>query len=139
MSEHDPEESARYEGERRSGLTPFVERDATRSGASREELRERIRALIRERNYLREVRDVQLAEHTARLAEMREHADEIQRELDAVKMDRETKSERIETLEAQVTAQREQALHFLELLTDQRRRTAEALSELAALRAPTSH
>jgi hypothetical protein len=61
------------------GLTRFLVENPSSVGVSREALSEAVHALLRERDYLRQVRDLQLAEHESALAGHRRHAEEIER------------------------------------------------------------
>tara|TARA_R110002096_G_scaffold99189_3_gene219963 strand:+ start:30842 stop:31285 length:444 start_codon:yes stop_codon:yes gene_type:complete len=95
---------------------------------------EAVHALIRERNYLREVRNVQLAEHESDLAQQRDHTEEIRLELDAVRSDRDLSQERSEFLEGQVAIHHARVVELLHDLAAQRRKAAALLEEIAAHR-----
>lgn len=72
------------------GLTPFVVDDAgaeAAESASRDELSEAVYLLTRERDYLRRIRDVQIAEHESLLAEHQEQIEALSDELAAVRID----------------------------------------------------
>lgn len=62
-----------------SGLTRFLVESPSSAGISREQLVEAVRALIRERDYLREIRDALVSDYEAELLAHREHATELER------------------------------------------------------------
>ena len=136
MSEPTPDAPAPEAGTP-GGPTPFLV-DPADPHATVASLREAVRALIRERDYLREVRDVQLAEHEAEVARQRDRADEVQRLLEAVRVDRDNWKARAEALHEGVVAHRAQTVHHVHELAAQRLRTAELLREVAAHRARTT-
>lgn len=72
-----------------SGFTDFLINDPNAPEVSREAMSEAIRSLIRERDYLRKIRDVQQAEHESQLDAHRAQTAELKRERDALLEDRE--------------------------------------------------
>ena len=78
-----------------SGLTDFLADDPTNTGLSREALIESVRLLIRERDYLRKIRDVQMAEY-------RGQSEHLILERDALLKDRETWRDRANRAEARL-------------------------------------
>jgi len=70
-----------------SGLTEFLAVDPADAGLSREALRQAVRLLIRERDYLRNVRDIQIAEARAQ-------AEDLARDREALREDRDAWRER---------------------------------------------
>ena len=77
------------------GPTGFLVDDLTDAGRSAEELRETVRALIRERDYLREVRDVQMADYISQV-------EALTRERDSLLEERETWRDRADRAEARI-------------------------------------
>ncbi len=64
-----------------SGVTRFLVDGPESAGISREALVEAVRALIRERDYLRSARDIQLADFEEEVAGLTEHAAELEESL----------------------------------------------------------
>lgn len=116
-----------------SGLTPFLAGAPDDPQASIESLRADVRALIRERDYLRELRDAQLAELTERIDTERERAEDLQQQLNELRTDRQQWKDLADHWEQQNEGQRSQVVRFLHQLSAQRLRTAAALRELTAL------
>jgi small-conductance mechanosensitive channel len=65
-----------------SGPSGFLVDHPTGTRASAEELSEAVRSLIRERDYLREVRDVQMADSISRTEELTQERDALLQERD---------------------------------------------------------
>ncbi len=132
MLDPNPEQESQGEARTPSGLTPFLV-DPADPHATVEALRGAVRALIRERDYLREVRDVQLAEHEVDLSQQQERVDELRSVLEAMRADRDDWKKRAESLHEGLAAQRVQVLHYVHELAAQRLRTAALLQEVAAV------
>jgi hypothetical protein len=71
-----------------SGLTRFLVEDPSAAGISREALVEAVRALLRERDYLRRVRELALADFELEQKLQREHTEELLADRDALLADR---------------------------------------------------
>jgi hypothetical protein len=71
-----------------SGLTRFLVEDPSAAGISREALVEAVRALLRERDYLRRVRELALADFELEQKLQREHKEELLADRDALLADR---------------------------------------------------
>lgn len=87
----DPDESssaAASAASNPSGPTEFVVSDSASTEPSREELREAVASLIRERDYLRKARDVQQVENASELAKHRAQTDYLSREREELVKDR---------------------------------------------------
>ena len=65
-----------------SGFTRFLVDGPEAAGISRETLIEAVRALIRERDYLRSARDIQLADFEEEVSGLKEHAAELEERLE---------------------------------------------------------
>ena len=115
------------------GPTPFLV-GAAGTAATVEALRASVAALIRERDYLRRVREVQLAEHQTELEQQRARVVEVQGELDALATDRDHWKHRAESALEDLADYRAQLVQHVHQLSAQRLRTAVLLREGPARR-----
>ncbi|GJM23322.1 MAG: hypothetical protein DHS20C15_32370 [Planctomycetota bacterium] len=94
----------------RSGLTRFLVDGPSSAGISRETLIEAVHALLRERDYLRRARDLQLADFQVESVSQREHAEELEQRL---QQETRASQEQAEALKREVAALRDemQKLH----------------------------
>lgn len=133
----DPDEDAPLEARRPKGPRAFLV-DPAAPPTTIEALRETVSALIRERNYLREVRDIQLAEHQADLDLQLERVAEVQGQLEVLSADRDKWKERAEAHFETLATYRAQVVHLIHEISAQRLRTATLLQMAAAQLSQTS-
>lgn len=88
-----------------SGLTCFVVDGSSSAGISRETLMEAVRALLRERDYLRRARDLQLADFQLEAKTQREHVEELEAHL---QQESRASREQAEELERELAALRDE-------------------------------
>ena len=96
-----------------SGLTRFLVEDPSAAGISRETLVEAVRSLLRERDYLRQVRELALADFELDKKLQREHTEELEalqlREARAHQAQADELREKLRELETQVEAHQAQS------------------------------